>query len=214
VVVLRAPPGGGYVLVTAYAAALPDDIDIRPIERSPRDARPDPHRADGAPGRDKVSPGEAPAAESGELEMAEVATGEVEMQVMLHIARQGDRRFSGGGWAGNRGRRLQVEAISISPCGRLTDADIEYKAFGPGGRETKWIGNAMLCGTKGRGLPLTGFAVRLAPHLRDRFDVIYQGAFFDSGTTEPCRNGAPCLPAQHDDVLEAVHLRVVERADR
>jgi hypothetical protein len=133
---------------------------------------------------------------------------------MLHIERQGDRRFPGRGWVGNRGQQLRVEAFSISPRGPLSDADIEYKAFGPGGRETRWVSDAMLCGTKGRGLPLTGFAVRLAPHLRDRFDVIYQGAFFKSGATEPRRNGEACLPAQHDDVLEAINLRVVERADR
>jgi hypothetical protein len=63
-------------------------------------------------------------------------------------------------------------------------------------------------------MPLTGFAVRLAPHLRDRFDVIYQGAFFNSGASKTYRNGEACLPAQHDDVLEAVNLRVIERADR
>jgi hypothetical protein len=211
VVVLRSPPGGGYVLITAYAeagalAALPDDIALCPIDGVGRDAGPETHRATPAvpASRDNPPPADEPAMEP----------AEVETQVMLHIERQGDRRFPGRGWVGNRGQRLQVEAISISPRGRLSDADIEYKAFGPGGRETRWVSDAVPCGTKGRGLPLTGFAVRLAPHLRDRFDVIYQGSFFNSGATEPRRNGEPCLPVQHDDVLEAINLRVVERADR
>ena len=217
VVVLRAPPGGGYVLITAYAAtgapaALPDDIELRPIERAERDEGPGAHRPKAAPADlQNAAPGDAkvPSRDQPSANLAEVET-----QIVLHIERQGDRRFPAGGWAGNRGQRLQVEAISISPRGRLSDADIEYKAFGPGGRETKWVSDAMLCGTKGRGLPLTGFAVRLAPHLRERFDVVYQGAFIKSGATEPCRNGEACLPAQHDDVLEAVNLRVVERGDR
>jgi hypothetical protein len=213
VVVLRSPPGGGQVLITGYAeagtaATLPDDIALRPINGAERASRLDSHRADltttAPPSRDRPPTGD-------ELGTDHV---EVETEVMLHIERQGDRRFPGRGWVGNRGQQLQVEAISISPRGRLSDADIEYKAFGPGGRETRWVSDAMPCGTRGRGLPLTGFAVRLAPRLRDRFDVIYQGSFFKSGATELRRNGEPCLPAQHDDVLEAINLRVVERADQ
>ena len=65
--------------------------------------------------------------------------------------------------------------------------------------------------TRGRGLPLTGFAVQPVARLRDQFDIIYQGSFFDSGITKPCHNGEPCLPARVDDVLEAINLRVVER---
>jgi hypothetical protein len=209
VVVLRSPPGGGYVLITAYAAAdapaaLPDDIALRPIEGVERETRPDTH---------PDTPAAPPGATSSRDEPTTHPT-EIETQVMLHIERQGDRSFPGRGWVGNPGQRLRVEAFSISPRGKLSDADIEYKAFGPVGRETRWVSDAVLCGTKGRGLPLTGFAVRLAPHLRDRFDVIYQGSFFNSGATEPRRNGEPCLPAQHDDVLEAINLRVVERAGR
>jgi hypothetical protein len=133
------------------------------------------------------------------------------VQISLHIERQGDRNFPGRGWVGNLGRRMRIEAFSISPQSMLTSDDIEYKAFGPGGRETQWTTGRKLCGSRGRGLPLTGFAVRALPHIREQFDIIYQGAFFDSGITEPCRNGEPCRPARVDDVLEAINLRVVER---
>jgi hypothetical protein len=217
-VVLRSPPGGGYVLVTTYAppgalAALPCDIALRPIGRAGGTETRDAHRANGA---SRVPPSGAPVDDdvTAPEELEAVDPGEIETDVTLHIERQGDRRFPGRGWVGNRGRRLRVEAFSIVPRGTLSGADIEYKAFGPGGRETRWVSDAKLCGTKGRGLPLTGFAVRLAPHLRGRFDVIYQGAFFDSGATEPCRNGEACVAAHNDDVLEALNVRVVERAAR
>jgi hypothetical protein len=68
-----------------------------------------------------------------------------------------------------------------------------------------------LCGTRGRGLPLTGFAVRIAPHRADRFDVQYQGSFFIGGISETHRNGDPCRAMTANDALEAVNVRLVER---
>src|SRR6202011_2386470 len=136
---------------------------------------------------------------------------ELSSEIVLHIEREGDRRFAAPGWVGNRGRRLRIEAFSIRPLEGLAPADIQYKAFGPNGRETPWVTDAKLCGTRGRGLPLTGFAVRLAPHLRNRFDVVYEGSFFDSGVAGPTRNGDPCMPAVFNDPLEAIHLRLLER---
>jgi hypothetical protein len=74
-------------------------------------------------------------------------------------------------------RGLRLEALAAE--------DIEYKALGPNGRETPWVSNAKLCGTRGTGQPLTGFAIRLALHLRDRFDVAHEGAFIEQGVVVP-----------------------------
>ena len=49
--------------------------------------------------------------------------------------------------------------------------------------------------TRGRGLPLTGFAVRMATHLRERFEAVYEGSFFTAGIVGPNRNGEPCRSA-------------------
>jgi hypothetical protein len=212
IVVLRSPPGGGNVLITAYAEpgappAFPEDIEVRALDRpfvakeraeADRILSPRKIASDAVVPRDVIVPPPADPREA-------------DIQITLHIARQGDRSFPARGWVGNLGRRVQIEAFSISPGSKLSADDIEYKAFGPQGRETRWTNGGKLCGTRGRGLPLTGLAVQVLPHLRDRFDVIYQGAFFDSGVTAPCRNGEPCRPARADDVLEAINLRVVER---
>ena len=186
--------------------AFPDDIEVRPIDQVGRHAEVDdilvPLRRPAAivnptPPPPPVEPPADP--------------DEADLGITLHIARHGDRSFPAQGWVGNVGRRIQIEAFSISPRGKYSPDELEYKAFGPQGRETQWTTNGKLCGTRGRGLPLTGFAEKPLPHVRDRFDVIYRGAFFDSGITEPCRNGEPCRPARVDDVLEAINLRVVER---
>jgi hypothetical protein len=134
---------------------------------------------------------------------------EIASELIVHIERQGDRRVSRD-WAGNPGQRLRVEAFAVKPLEAIAAEQVEYMAFGPGGRQTQWLTGGTLCGTRGRGLPLTGFAVRLAPALRDRFSVVYEGFFFDSGSRGPHRDGEPCLPSVPDDPLSAIRLRFVE----
>ncbi|HWB51010.1 MAG TPA: hypothetical protein VG651_18010 [Stellaceae bacterium] len=194
VVILKAA-GGGHVFVTTYGitddAAMPE---VRLVNVDQLAAMQVPAAAP------QVAPAPAP-----------VEGREVRRELVLHIERQGDRLFSAPGWAGNPGERLRVEGFAVRPLETVAPGQIEYMAFGPGGRPTPWVTDAKLCGTRGRGLPLTGFAVRLAPALRDRFDVVYEGYFFDSGVRGPQRNGEPCLPAVGDDPLGAIRLRVVER---
>jgi hypothetical protein len=137
---------------------------------------------------------------------------EVATEIVFYLQRQGDRRYAGQGWVGNRGAREGINAFGIRPLEALAPGDIEYKAFGPNGRETPWVSDTKLCGTRGSHVPLTGFAVRLAPHLRDRFDVVYEGSFFAGEIAGPSRNGEPCIAALPDDPLEAMHVRLLARA--
>lgn len=188
--VVRAPHGGGLVLLTAYGT---------PADRVPLDI----HRLE-RPGRAPAAPVAGPAAPRRERELP--------AEITLHIERAGDRQFAAEGWVGARGQRLRIEAFSIRPLEILAPSDIEYMAYGPNGRETPWVSDAKLCGTRGRGLPLTGFAVRLAPHLSDRFDAVYEGSFFTGGASGPQRNGEPCLSPVPDDPLEAMQFRLIERA--
>jgi hypothetical protein len=193
-VVVKSPAGGAHVLVTAYglpaqAVSVPD-IQVRRLDRP---------RSNGVALR-SVDPGDEPE--------------EIRSEIVLHVERLGDRRFSGEGWAGNRGKKLRIEAFSIRPVDTLLARDIEFKALGPKGRQTPWVTDAKLCGTRRQGLPLTGFAVRLVPHAAERFDVVYQGAFFESGVAGPHRNGELCIPPITDDPLEAIKVRLIRRPHR
>ena len=132
-------------------------------------------------------------------------------EIVLHIEREGDRQFTTGGWAGRLGSRRRVEALAVRPLEAISHGEVEYKVYSTGGRETPWVSDGRLCGTRGQGLPLTGFAIRLAPHLRNGFDVIYRGAFFASGPAPTARNGEACFASLRDDPLEAVEIRIVER---
>jgi hypothetical protein len=191
-IVVRAPHGGGHVLVTTFGdcgqSAIPPKVDARRLARL------------GSTGN-----GFAPNARGEEPD-------EIPTEIVLHVERLGDQSFPGRGWAGNRGRRLRVEAFSIRPAEPLAAHDIEFKALGPSGRQTPWVTDAKLCGTRGRGLPLTGFAIRLAPHLGAQFDVVYHGAFFESGVVGPNRNGELCVSPIADDPLEAINVQLIRRA--
>jgi hypothetical protein len=192
-VVIKSPEGGAYVLITTYGlpAQVPPiaDVQVRRLDRP---------KSNGAVRR------AADLADEPE---------EILCEIVLHMERLGDRRFPGEGWVGNRGKRLRIEAFSIRPVGTLLARDIEFKALGPKGRQTPWVTDAKLCGTRGQGLPLTGFAIRLAPNVAERFDVVYQGAFFESGIVGPNRNGELCAPRIPDDPLEAINVRVIRRAN-
>jgi hypothetical protein len=191
-VIVKSPPGGGHVLVTAYgppphAVSVPD-IHVRRLDRP---------QANGAAPR-SVDPVDD--------------LTEVRSEIVLHMERLGDRRFPGEGWVGNLGKKLRIEAFSIRPIDTLLARDIEFRALGPKGRQTPWVSDAKLCGTRGQGLPLTGFAIRVASHVLDRFDVVYQGAFFEGGVVGPQRNGELCISSVADDPLEAINVQLIRRS--
>ena len=200
-VIIRSPAGGGHVIVTAYGPAGQSEI---PLALGLR-------RLDGAGAAVEDTAGTASEAPGG-TGAADSQGREVPTEILLHIERAGDRLFPGRGWVGALGRKLRIEAFSIRPLEAIAPADLEFKGFLPRGGETQWVQGGVLCGTRGRRLPLIGFAVRLASHLSGRFDVIYQGSFFAEGISSPHRNGQPCRASAADDPLEAINVRILERA--
>jgi len=193
-VVIKSPAGGAHVLVTTYglpAQRVPvPDVQVRRLSRL---------------GSNDTARRSVDLAREPE---------EILCEIVLHMERLGDRRFPGEGWVGNRGKKLRIEAFSIRPVGTLLARDIEFKALGPNGRQTPWVTDAKLCGTRGQALPLTGFAIRLAPNAAEKFEVVYQGAFFESGIVGSCRNGEVCAPTIPDDPLEAINVRLIRRSQR
>lgn len=205
-IVVRVPPDGGHIWITTYRMmdqdAVPVEIQVTRLDHpSPKAS------AHGAAARQS-----SPEVEQVHRQnVAKPATRDVKVEIVLHIERLGDRSFPGGKWIGNQGQRRRIEAFGIRPLENLSPQDIEYKAFGLNGRETPWVTDAKLCGTRGQGMPLTGFAIRLTPRLSERYDIFYEGAFFDGGISGPNKNGEPCISTRLDDPLEDVNIRLVER---
>lgn len=139
------------------------------------------------------------------------APREIQTEILLHFTDLGDRQFAEPGWAGNPGGRRQIEAISIRPHQEFAPGAIEYRVFAAAGRATPWVSEGKYAGTRGRELPLTGVAVRPAPEMQDRIDVVYEGCFFEGGVVGPHRNGETCVSPVPDDRLEALRVTLVER---
>jgi DNA end-binding protein Ku len=134
-------------------------------------------------------------------------------EILLHIMGLGDRRYVEPGWAGNPGSRRQIEALSIRPRDGLAPSAIEFRVFAQEGRATAWVSNGNYAGTRGRNLPLTGFAVRPATELGERLEIAYEGSFFEGGVVGPKRNGELCVSPIADDPLEAVRVTILDQGE-
>ncbi len=75
-----------------------------------------------------------------------------------HIQNRGDLEFTQSQWANADGERFWIESFSILPLAVLSPDQIEYQALTATGVQTPWISNGASCGTRGIGVPLTGFA--------------------------------------------------------
>jgi hypothetical protein len=204
---VEALSGGGAALVTSYLARDPDaaplEIEIRRIG--------DGQAAPGAP----IS--ESPPALTLRMSGAPLQQpGQpVAFDVLAHIRGRGDVRFVETPWAGRLGPGLWIEAFTLLTRNQAAAAAIEYKGLTAGGNETPWIGCGAPCGTRGRGLPLIGFAIRQkAVPGGGQFDCEYTGHFQSGVTAGPLRNGAPCLSPNENDPLEGMQLRITPRPPR
>jgi hypothetical protein len=195
---LRVPEGGVSVMATAFGsgdrALSAPSIVVQSLEEA----------VSHVDAEQPAPPPQVP-------ELPPQAEREIRTEISVHIERVGDRVFAGSSWAGTPGGQRRIEGFSIKPLQEIQPSEIEYKGLHPGGIETPWVPGPQFCGTRGRSLPLTGLAIRIAPHVQDQFSVIYQAAFFRSGVTEARSNGAPCLPKLSGDALEGINVRIVQR---
>jgi hypothetical protein len=149
----------------------------------------------------------------GSAAAAEQSPQPVALEIVAHIRGRGDVRFVGTPWVGRLGPGMWIEAFMVLPRSRSADAAIEYKGLTANGAETAWIGSGALCGARGQGIPLIGFAVRqkAAPG-GAQVDCEYTGYFQSGAMAGPARNGAPCRSAIDNDPLEGMELRITPRS--
>jgi hypothetical protein len=196
VLFVRSPARGGAALVTGYLArdpvTMPLELDIRRV------APPDP-----AVMRLRMVGARA-------VEPSPEGTG---LDIIAHIRGRGDVRFLDTPWVGRLGPGLWIEGFTIRLPPPLAAAAFEYKGLTASGTETPWIEGGNFCGTRGRGMPLVGFAVRQkgtpggAP-----LDCEYNGYFQSGAKAGPTRNGAPCRSPAEQDPLGGMQLRITPRA--
>lgn len=139
-----------------------------------------------------------------------LAAGEIPVRLMAHIENFGDVDFDDGR-AGFIRQKLRIEAFTVASVDGVVPDWIEYRGVTADGIQTPWLPPQMLCGSRGRAVPLTGFAVRLKPEASSRYRCLYTGKFLSGRTMGPFDNAELCSSDVSDDPLEGIELRIVER---
>jgi hypothetical protein len=132
-------------------------------------------------------------------------------RIIAHIQRIGDVPFADG-WAGCIGERLWIEAFAIGSAGAITPDLIEYCGVTADGLQTPWLSNQVFCGSRGRGTPMMGCAIRFKPPAAEQFDCIYTGQFVSGKVIGPFKNGDLCSSDQPLDPLWGIEVYAAERS--
>jgi hypothetical protein len=140
------------------------------------------------------------------------SSGLLPMRVVAHIRNMGDVYFNDG-WIGCLGSQLWVEGFAVLSVGDLPPDAVEYCGINAEGFQTAWSSNQEICGSRGIGSPLLGFAIRLRPEVTDRYDCQYSGRFVSGATVGPIMNGAMCHSNVPGDPLWGVQLLISVRED-
>jgi len=130
-------------------------------------------------------------------------------EVVAHIQTAGDITGKVGDWIGTRGSKQWIEGFSIAPE-QIADEELEYQVRL--GRDwcSPWVNGGVFCGSRGMGLPLLGFNVRIIGDSAARFACSYSATFVDGSTSGPVKGGTMC-EAPTRAQLESFRLLIDER---
>jgi GT2 family glycosyltransferase len=133
----------------------------------------------------------------------------IRLEVTPHIQNHGDLAFGESQWAGLVGQGFWIESFSVVPLEQLPPDAIEYMAVTATGVETPWVSGGGACGTRGIGVPLTGFAVRAKPQFQDQVVTCEYGAILLSGAVcGPASNGVLCSGPNASEPIGAIWVSI------
>ncbi len=130
--------------------------------------------------------------------------------VVAHIQYAGDVDADNGAWIGMRRGGRWIEGIAVIPGRDITAEGIEYRVVL--GREvvSPWVPGGMFCGSRGLGVPIRGFAIRLLGRAAAQFECFYTATFTDGSEYTPAQPDGVCA-AETLAPLEALRLVVQAR---
>lgn len=89
---------------------------------------------------------------------------------------------------------LQFDGSPILPA-------LEYRVQDHTGQQTEWAPLGTFCGSRGKGAPLTGFAIRLTGPAALITNCLYAGRFYDTPTPVAAQNGQWCCTDAQQNLL-------------
>jgi hypothetical protein len=132
----------------------------------------------------------------------------VPLGFVAHIQRVGEMEFEGGKIAGPDGDEW-IEGFTIVP--RSGDAPIlEYSGVRADGAITPWCECGEFCGSRGMGLALLGFALRIKPEYAETHDCAYGARFASGRVVDALHDGVLCQSDAPDDPVLAMEVRLFE----
>ncbi len=110
------------------------------------------------------------------------------VSLLAHLSRRGDVLVSEGQWVGGPDAPSAVEGLELR-FAKGSDVDVEMQVL-IGVRQprwTDWVKSGVFAGTRGRGLPITGFRLRLRGGELSALEMNVEGLFL--GSMVNARNG-------------------------
>ena len=141
---------------------------------------------------------------------AKQADGVHQPQIMAHVRQLGDL-FLPSESVGPFGPELWIEAFVVKSAGADGAERLEYRGITADGYETPWLTDAVLCGSRGRGTPLLGFAMRPRVAFARKLECRYVGLFGSGRRVGPLVDGSLCRSDLPNDPLEGIELQVIAR---
>ncbi len=130
-------------------------------------------------------------------------------ELRIHLSGVGDvvnqTALCGGTINSNR----CIEGFCLTLDGDL-GSYIEYQTLSSDGAWSPWSKAGEFSGTRGHGLSLLGFCIRLTGTASDQCSLFYAGSF--GGSVVVSQNGMPCT-GQSGSKLEAIHV-LIEKLER
>ncbi|TWB51468.1 hypothetical protein [Nitrospirillum viridazoti] len=139
----------------------------------------------------------------------ETVPATIDVRLVAHIQRMGDKVFAGGEWASAGDHLLWLEGFTVVGSPELADS-LEYCAANPIDQAGTWVKAGTLAGTQGRGLPLLGAGFRLVGPLAATHRLDYAVRFLRHGDIEG-QAGVLCRSSQPQDPLMAMKVAVLPR---
>lgn len=91
--------------------------------------------------------------------------------VLVHLARLGDRGGPLGEWLGEAQPGVWIEGVQVTPPEGLAAEDLEYQVVLGKGWTSPWSQGGEFCGSRGMTLPVQGLRVALRGTAAKRFEV-------------------------------------------
>jgi hypothetical protein len=126
------------------------------------------------------------------------------LTILAHVQNLGDRMFAAEDWAGGRDAHNAVEGFAINWTQRPQGIEIECATNASDGAPV-WRPAGTFMGTRGHGVPLTGFALRLNGPNAGQYTLDYRGRFAD-GSEAAAQPGEFCHGPTGKEALIALRV--------